>query len=175
MRFEGGRIYLKRLSLDALKGNYVQWLNDKDVCKYNSHGDVPYTKDMGAAFIRSLADDTSREVYAVYLKQGDLHIGNISLQRMDFRNRQAEIAYLFGEKEYWNKGYAKEASEILLKRAFEELDLRRVYFGTHIDNLGMRRLGEKLGFLQEGILREALFKNGKYNDVVLYSKLRSSL
>jgi RimJ/RimL family protein N-acetyltransferase len=172
MLFEGNRIFLKRLSFDELEGNYVQWLNDKEVCKYNSHGGTLYTRDMAETFIRTLDNDQSREVYAVYLKDTSIHIGNISLQQIDFHNSKAELAYLFGEKAYWNNGYAQEAGEILLKRAFAVLGLHRVYFGTHVDNLGMRRLGEKLGFLMEGILKEAFFKNGKFYDITLYGKLR---
>lgn len=172
MRFEGTRIYLKRLSMDELDGNYIHWLNDKDVCRYNSHGETPYTREMAETFIRALENNASREVYAVYLKDNNIHIGNISLQQIDRRNMQAEIAYLFGEKEHWNQGYAGEASEILLERAFGALGLRRVYFGTHVNNTGMRKLGEKLGFCQEGILKEAFFKNGTFNDIVLYGKLR---
>jgi RimJ/RimL family protein N-acetyltransferase len=171
MRCEENHVYLKLLSWEELEGNYIQWLNDKEICKYNSHGDTLYTRDMAEAFIRSLADDVSREVYAVYLIKIGLHIGNISLQQIDLRNKQAEIAYLFGEKEHWNKGYAKNAGEILLKHAFEDLALHRIYFGTHVDNYRMRNLGEKLGFLKEGILKEAFFKDGKYNDIIIYGKL----
>ena len=171
MCLDSPRLYLKRLSHDELAGNYVSWLNDPEVCRYNSHGDTLYTREMAAEFIAALDGDGSREVYAVYLKKDMRHIGNISLQRIDGKNRHAEIAYLFGEKDCWGEGYATEASEILLQRAFNELRLHRVYFGTHIENLGMRKVGEKLGFLKEGVLKEALFKNGKFVDLVLYGKV----
>lgn len=171
MKSDSERIYLKPLSLDELCGNYVNWLNDKEVCKYNSHGDELYTKEMAIDFISSLQNDKSKEVYAVYLKENNLHIGNISLQKIDFKNKSAEIAYLFGEKEHWHKGYAKEASLILLNRAFTELNLHRIYFGTSIHNTSMQKLGESLGFKKEGILKDAQLKNGKYNDIITYGLL----
>lgn len=169
MKLESKRIFLKPLSEDELKGNYVSWLNDKEVCKFNSHGETKYTEAMAIAFINSLENDKSKEVYAVYLKENGVHIGNISLQQIDLKNNNAEIAYLFGEKQYWGQGYAFEASEVLIKRAFEELKLHRLYFGTHIENVAMQKLGEKFGFVKEGLKKDAQFKYGKYNDIVIYA------
>jgi RimJ/RimL family protein N-acetyltransferase len=171
MKLDSQRIYLKKLSLEELNGNYVSWLNDPEVCRFNAHGESEYTQEKATDFIQSLAGDTAREVWAVYLKQPHVHIGNIALQSIDLKNKNAEIAYLFGEKEYWGKGYAMEASVLLLRRGFEELKLHRIYFGTHIENLQMQRLGEKLGFVKEGILKDAQFKFGKYNDVVIFARL----
>ena len=55
------------------------------------------------------------------------------------------------------------------KRAFDELGLHRIYFGTHIQNIRMQRLGEKLGFQKEGVFKDAQYKNGKYNDIIQYA------
>lgn len=172
MSLASQRIHMKRLGLSELQGNYVQWFNDAEVCKYNSHGETVYTKEMAVEFINSLEQDMTREVYAVYLTEKNVHIGNISLQCIDVRHRNAELAYIFGEKLHWGKGYAQEATQTLLRRAFHELKLHRVYFGTHVANHAMRRLGEKLGFTHEGILREAQCKGGVFYSVALYAMLR---
>ena len=81
---------------------------------------------------------------------------------------------MFGEKKFWGKGYATQASQILLKRAFDELGLHRIYFGTHIQNIRMQRLGEKLGFQKEGVFKDAQYKNGKYNDVIQYALIKEN-
>lgn len=175
MKLNSERLFLKKLSLDELNSNYVYWLNDQEVCKFNSHGETEYTKEMAIDFIKSLLKDNSKEVYAVYLKKNNTHIGNISLQQIDLKNNNAEIAYLFGETEYWGKGYAKEASKVLLKRAFNELHLHRVYFGTHIQNIAMQKLGKSLGFNQEGLKKDAQLKNGKYNDIVIYAIINNNI
>ena len=169
---ETDTLCLKPLSLNELNGNYVNWLNDPVVCRYNSHGDILYTKEMAADFINTVTSDKTKEVYAVYLKENNLHIGNISLQKIDLKNKNAEIAFLFGEKECWGQGFAKQSAKLLLKRAFEDLKLHRIYFGTHIENIAMQKLGEGLGFKKEGVLRQAQFKNGKFNDITIYSILQ---
>lgn len=172
MNLDSENLTLKPLSFDELDTNYINWLNDADTCKYNSHGDAVYTRKMAEEFIKNTQKSKNCEVWAVYLKSHNHHIGNISLQNIDFKNRQAEIAYLFGEKQYWGRGYATEASKILIKRAFEDLKLHRLYFGTHIDNIAMQKVGEKLGFQKEGLLKDAQYKNGKYNDIVCYGLIQ---
>lgn len=169
MKLESKRIFLTQLSEKELSDNYVSWLNDKEVCKFNSHGEVKYTKEAAIDFIHTLKQDKSKEVYAVYLKENKMHIGNISLQNIDLKNNNAEVAYLFGEKKYWGQGYAFEASKLIIKRAFKDLNLHRIYFGTHIENIAMQKLGEKLGFKKEGLKKDAQFKYGKYNDIVIYA------
>lgn len=168
---EGDKVVLKPLSFDELESNYVSWLNDEEVCKYNSHCEIEYTKEMAIKYIKALKKDKSKEVYAVYLKNNNLHIGNISLKQINNKYHSAEITYLFGEKQHWGKGYAYEASKILIKRAFEDLGIHRLFFGTHVKNIAMRNLGEKLGFVKEGLLKDSLFKNEKYNDTLIYGKI----
>jgi RimJ/RimL family protein N-acetyltransferase len=172
MRLDSKRLYLLPLSLKELDSGYVSWLNDADVCRYNSHGETEYTSAMARKYIQSLDGDDSRMVFAVYLKETGMHIGNISLQDIDRQNCKAEIAYLFGEKTCWGCGYASEASELLLELAFETLKLHRLHFGTHVDNIGMRKLGESLGFQYEGTRKEDQYKQGQFNDVVIYGLVR---
>ena len=166
------RLKLISLSYKELDTGYINWLNDKEVCKYNSHGDELYTREMAQDYINSIQNDLTCEVYAVYEKDKNIHIGNISLQHIDKKNKSAEIAYLFGEKEYWGNGYATEASKVLLKRACETLNIHRIYFGTHIENKAMQKVGEKLGFKKEGILKDAQYKDGKFNDIVCYALIK---
>lgn len=69
-------------------------------------------------------------------------------------------------------GYAAEAAEVLIDHAFNRLNLHRLYCGTADNNIRMQKLAEKLGFIKEGIRRQALFKNGAYHDIIEYGKLR---
>jgi len=171
------RLTLVPLSERELDGPYVSWLNDREVCRYNSHGDLPYTREMAEAYIASVKDNPACEVYAVYLNGDDgaplKHIGNVSLQQISERNLSAEIAYLFGDRTCWGKGYATEAGRALVSRAFGEMKLHRLYFGTSEFNVGMQRVGENLGFVREGVMRDAQMKNGKFNDIVFYGKVNA--
>ena len=50
--------------------------------------------------------------------------------------------------------------------------MNRIYLNILEENISSRKLFEKMGFIQEGVQREAVFKNGKYNNLIMYSLLK---
>ena len=169
----GERIYLRGLEEEDLNGNYIKWLNDSQVCRYNSHHRFPYDKEKGRTYIKYTQNTKDALVLAVILKENSSHVGNISLQAIDYINRNAEYAILIGDKDCWGKGYAKEASMIILEHGFMELNLHRIYCGTSSKNKGMQKLAVSLGMTQEGRRKEAIYKNGKFLDMVEYGLLKA--
>ena len=165
-------IGLRELDHEDIDNGYGDWFNDRMVCKYNTHHRFPVCRRELEAYINLLKDDRTRIVLAVVEKKDSKHIGNISLQEIDLLNRQAEIAFVFGEKEYWGRGYATEAARLLIDHGFTELGLNRVYFGTSEENIGMQKIADKLKFQKGGVLRQALFKNGRYMDIYQYDLLK---
>lgn len=149
----------------------MQWLNDPEVCAHNSHHVFPYTPAKARAYIESVQDLEQNIVLAIVAKDTGMHIGNISLQDIDYVSRSAEYAILLGERAYWGKGIATEASKLLLAHGFSALNLHRIYCGTSSKNTAMQALAESLGFEQEGVRKEAHFKNGSYADLIEYGLL----
>lgn len=170
---ESDSLILRPLSLEDLEGPYVSWLNDPEVCKYNSHGVFEYTRTMGKEYIERVSRDEHTLVFAIIAKDANIHIGNISLQKIDTVSNSAEYAILIGDREYWGKGVATEASHLILTHGFTALNLHRIYCGTSGSNIAMQKLAAKLGFIEEGRRREAFFKNGVYEDIIEYGLLRS--
>ncbi|MCK9282477.1 MAG: GNAT family N-acetyltransferase, partial [Melioribacteraceae bacterium] len=97
------------------------------------------------------------------------HIGNISLQRINWIYRSAEFAIIIGEKDYWKSGIGFEALTILFKHGFDKLNLHRIWTGTASSNEGMNKLCMKLGMTLEGIFYDGIFLNGKYRNINCYS------
>ena len=87
------------------------------------------------------------ETYAIVLKETGLPIGSIGLQRGGLAEKEdeAELGYWLGVP-YWGRGLVPEAARALLRRAFEELKLERVWCGYYDGNEKSRRVQEKLGF-----------------------------
>lgn len=169
---ESENVGLRGLSEEDVEGNYIYWFNDPEVCRYNSHHRFVMSPKQLLEFVRGLNCTKEMMVLAVELKEQHIHIGNISLQNINYIDRNAEIAFMMGEKKYWNHGYAEEAAKLILKHGFEQLGLERVYFGTSEDNIGMQKLGNKLNFKKEGVRRKAMYKNGKYRDIYEYGLLK---
>ncbi|WP_405267599.1 GNAT family N-acetyltransferase [Methanobrevibacter sp.] len=89
-----------------------------------------------------------RETYAIV--KDDIPIGCVGLLFHPDCNHywgddSAELGYWIGE-EYWNRGYATEASEALIDHAFSDLDIKEIYASYRHENKQSGRVLEKLGF-----------------------------
>jgi len=168
---KGDTIYLRSLLESDVEGNYIKWLNDQEVVQFNSHGRFPFTKEKLLEYVRSVKHSNEILVFAIIDLKTDNHIGNISLQSINWIDRNAEIAFILGEKDFWSKGIMYEAGTILLTHAFTVLNLHRVYCGTSSENIGMQKLAIKLNMKLEGIRKESIYKNGSYFDIIEYGIL----
>jgi RimJ/RimL family protein N-acetyltransferase len=139
------------------------------VCKYDSHGDSLYTKQMTIDYIKMIKESSSYEVFAICDNETKQHIGNISLQNISQKNKSAEFAIIIGEKSFMGKGIGKEAGKIILEYAFNTLKLHRVYCGTSEYNIAMQKLALHLKMKEEGIGIDAMVKNEEYINIFKYA------
>lgn len=168
MILEDKTLYLRALKLEDAEGAYPSWFNDSKVTQYNSHGAIHYTKEMAKEYIQNINSKNNIEVFAIVLKENDQHIGNISLQNIDYKAQCAEYAILIGEHSIYSKGIGFKASSLLMEYAFNTLKLKTLYCGTSVYNIGMQKLALKLGFTQQGILKNGMKKNNQLVDIVQY-------
>ncbi|MBI1952741.1 MAG: GNAT family N-acetyltransferase [Candidatus Omnitrophica bacterium] len=166
------RVLLRSLTEADCDGAYLNWLNDPEVCRHNGHHLFPYRPEDAVRYVKKMLASPNDLVLAVTLTDGGRHIGNISLQNIDWVNRLAEFAILIGEKDCWGKGYSKEAARLLLDHGFRSLNLHRIHCGTSASNMPMRGLAAHLGMREEGRRRQALFKQNSYLDLLEYGLLR---
>ena len=96
--------------------------------------------------------------------------GEVSLKSVRWFNRKAEIA-VFILKEFRGKGLAEKALRLLINHAFNTMNFYRLEAEVVDYNPAAKTLFEKLGFVQEGVLREAKFFNGSYHDIFSYGLL----
>ena len=87
------------------------------------------------------------EIYAIVLKETGLPVGSIGLHHDDLAKEddEAELGYWIGVP-YWGRGLVPEAARELLRHAFEDLNLNRVWCGYYDGNDKSKRVQEKLGF-----------------------------
>ena len=170
---QGKNISLRELSMQDAEGDYPNWFNDPEVTKYNSHGERVYTKEMAQEYIHMVSSSTFHNVFAIIETASRKHIGNISLQSINTKARNAEFAILIGEPSVYGKGMGEEAGKLLLDYGFGDLNLHRIYCGTSSNNLGMQKLAVKLGMKQEGLRRDGLLKNGEFADIIEYGILEN--
>jgi RimJ/RimL family protein N-acetyltransferase len=172
-------IYGNGLRLRAIEKEdiprFVRWLNDPEV-RENLLLFAPMSLDEEEEWYNSVLKRPKEErPLAIEIEIGGewLTIGNISLMRIDWHARHSEVGLFIGEKQYWNRGYGSEALRVMVGYAFDFLNLNKVYLNVYETNPRGIRAYQKVGFVEEGRLRQEVYKNGRYIDVLVMSILRS--
>lgn len=158
----GRRITLGVLSERTDLKLYADWVNDPETTRYMDVGAFPAGARELRDYIRKHAGSKNALLLGIY--RGKRHIGNISLHDIRWRDRHGEIGILIGDKRSRGKGYGTEAIRLLVEHAFARLNLNKITCGMVEGNEASLRAFKRLGFKQEGLLRQHYFSNGRYKD-----------
>ncbi|MGB5846211.1 MAG: GNAT family protein [Anaerolineales bacterium] len=99
-------------------------------------------------------------------------IGLVGLDGIRWVHGDAWVGIGLGEREYWGKGYGKDAMQILQRYAFDELNLHRLSLTVFDYNQRAIRSYEKAGFIVEGRSRQYLNREGQRFDMIFMGILR---
>lgn len=165
-------IYLRKVVPDDVNEAYCRWMNESATNRFLESRFYPHSIKTLSEYIIDKQGDNLNAFFAIILKDGDRHIGNIKLGPVDSNHRLADIGILIGEKDCWGKGYALEAINLVVDYAFNALNLHKVTAGCYAPNKGAIRAFEKAGFVQEGVRKAHCFFEGKYVDDVLLGLVR---
>ncbi len=153
-----------------------RWLNDREVTRFLLHHS-PLSMAMEEKWYESqmAIPPESGQVLAIETKVAEkwVYIGNTGLHHVDPVTREAEFGIFIGEKEFWGKGLGREATLLTLQHGFDDLNLNRIYLYVFENNQRGIAAYQATGFVHEGTLREAIYKNGRYYNVHVMSVLRS--
>ena len=172
----GDRINLCKLVLDFAKtlSTYVQEERER-IGAYMPWVYRAGTFEEANAHIRSCMKKwegkTSFE-YAIIDSKSKKMIGGICIPRIDWANDRCEIGYWIGA-EFEGKGFVNEALSMLENVLFEN-NFNRIEVICAVNNLRSQEVPKRRGYVYEGTLRKWFKIRGEYQDMHLYSKLRSS-
>jgi [ribosomal protein S5]-alanine N-acetyltransferase len=165
------RTYLRAFEVEDYRIT-VQWHNDPEVMSTVVGPRRLVSEEYEKKWVHDAIFDKDDYRLAVCLKKDGRQIGIVSLTKVNWVNRSAECSWMIGDKSLWGKGYATEAVQQLLEFGFQERGLHRISCSILEGNLGSRRVAQKCGFQEEGLLREAVYKNGMFHNLALCSILR---
>ena len=163
----GQRLYLRPLEESDIGEDYVGWLNDFDVTRYLETGVFPSTAESIRQYLDRFQDSTTDIIFAIVDCETGQHIGNVTLNRIDWVHRTADTGLMIGRKEFWGKGYATEAWSLVVGHAFQRLGLRKITAGVVDDNKASLTALQKVGFQIEGRLRDGVWCDGQFRDKLL--------
>ncbi|NLG98657.1 MAG: GNAT family N-acetyltransferase [Chloroflexi bacterium] len=110
--------------------------------------------------------------FSIRLLDDDRMVGIVDLSGFDWTAGNAWVGIGIGEPDLWGKGYGTEAMHLILRFAFEELNLKRVSLTVFEYNERAYQSYKKTGFREEGRLRQWLQRGGERYDLIFMGVLR---
>lgn len=133
----------------------------------------PYTTDDALDFIHSMLAADLHSTFAFAIIADEKPVGSIgAFRQANIHSRTAELGYYIAE-EYWGRGIATTAVQGIVKHVFERTDIVRIFAEPLARNAASCRVLEKCGFSCEGIMQKNAFKNGRFEDMMLYAILKT--
>jgi diamine N-acetyltransferase len=176
---QGERIRLRRDERTDIS-KFVAWLNDPEVRRYLSLNLPISMANEEQWFENMLKLPAQEQAFAIEIRKTSPEnendawqmIGNCSFMDIDHTARSAEVGLFIGDKSCWNKGYGTEVMRLLLRIGFETMNLNRIFLRVDEDNKRGIRAYEKAGFIHEGCLRQAVYRDGQYENMLIMSVIR---
>jgi [ribosomal protein S5]-alanine N-acetyltransferase len=169
--FDCGLCVLRRWEYSD-KTSLIRHANNKQVSRnLRDRFPYPYTDADANAFLAAAGAPNSRDlVYAIVI--GREAVGGIGVHpRKDVERHSAEIGYWLGE-DFWGRGIATAAVRRLSHYALREPEIYRIFATVFASNPASARVLEKAGFVREGLMSHAVFKDGMLIDAALYAQTR---
>ena len=156
----------------ALKQELIDICNGVDRTFLSNRLPYPYTEEAADWWPGMVSEHDGKDgVFRAIAADGKI-VGNISVeQKADVYCKDGEIGYLLLTA-YWSRGIMTEAVRRICEIAFSELDIIRITGLVYAPNIASQRVLEKNAFIQEGLQRNAVYKDGKVYDLCIYGKLK---
>lgn len=168
-RDEQSGIYL-RLMTGEDTDRIVAWRNSDAVRKNFIYQEL-FTREGHEEWVRSMVNTGRVAQLMICLAQGCEPVGSVYVRDIERRHRKAEYGIFIGEAQARGRGIGTAAARLMLKYCFEELGLHRVFLRVYADNAQAVRSYEKAGFVREAYLRDDVWVDGRYRDIVLMGVL----
>ncbi|MBD3196332.1 MAG: GNAT family N-acetyltransferase [Candidatus Lokiarchaeota archaeon] len=164
---EGDRVSLVPLHKEHLD-LYTKWRNRPKVRRL-ARSNLPTTKEDLEKFLEPKNIRIMDNFYfEIFHKKDEKPIGDAGFNKIEWIDKRGDIGLAIGEPEYWRQGYATEATELLLRYAFNELNLNKITATIYSPNIGSYICAEKVGLKLEARLEKDAYIEGKYVDNLIY-------
>lgn len=169
----GERIYLKNIAKSDTD-LIIQWRSQAFVQK-NFIYQGPFTKEVHENWLKTQVETGKVKQFIIYEKKMDRPIGSVYLRDIDYANQKAEYGIFIGEEAFLGKGYGAEAGILTLEYAFKELHLHKIMLKVFSYNIRALKNYKKAGFVEEGILKDEVYRNGNYYDIIYMAKINTEV
>lgn len=147
----------------------LRWYADERVT--SSLSDIflrNHTADSRDGFLSMVMNNQSNDLWFIISRADSLeYLGQVDITAIDWVNRCGTLGIVIGSPDNFNKGYGTRALKLIVDYAFRRAGLHKVNLSVYDFNPGGMRAYEKAGFVQEGRLKDQIWRNGRWHDVIL--------
>ena len=166
----GEKVMLRRHVRENLR-DFLRWYQDPEVARLTRYQDGPMRPDEIERFFMLRAMGPDSIAMGIHIKATDQLIGSCAFSQLDADNGSVLFHITIGERDTWGHGYGGEATALMVDHAFSSLGLHRVALSVFAFNERAIRAYTRVGFVDEGRAREAIWRDGRWWDEIHMSVL----
>lgn len=159
-----------RLMEDEDTDMIIKWRNTEFV-RRNFIYQERFTREGHRSWIRTMIDTGRAIQFMIIRKRDGRPVGSVYLRDIDRTHNKAEYGIFIGEKEALSKGYGTQAAQMMIAYAFQKEGLHKLMLRVLAENERAQRSYEKAGFVREAYLKDEVFLEGRYKDVIYMAVL----
>ncbi len=163
------RAIVRPLDLGDLD-HMMEWVNDREVIGNFANFATPTSRSQEQKYLENLLKSETDKAFTIETEQGD-YLGTVGIYQIHWPARSGRLGIIIGKPALRGKGYGQSAIKDVLRLAFEQYNLHKVWLVVFEENARSRHVYTKCGFREEGILRDEYFHQGKYHNMVRMSIL----
>lgn len=150
----------------------LRWVNDPEIvgniAAFSGHA---FTRDQELAYVRQILTSKADVVWSIVEADTGRYLGQTGLHQIHDRSKVARLACIIALRGDMGRGFGSAAIRAVLDHAFGPLGLHKVWLMVFATNARGRRIYGRIGFVEEGVLREEYFHQGGWHDMVRMSLL----
>ncbi|MCA8967592.1 MAG: GNAT family N-acetyltransferase [Kofleriaceae bacterium] len=148
------------------------WVNDPEIigniAAFSGHA---FTREQELTWVRSVRVSRTEVVFSILAAAGGHYLGQCGIHQIHDRSKVGRLACIIANRAEMGRGYGSAAIRALLDHAFGPLGLHKVWLMVFAHNTRGRGIYGRIGFREEGVLREEYFHEGGWHDMVRMSML----
>lgn len=169
---EDGSVYLRLLTKDDTD-NIVKWRNNDKVRKNFIYQEL-FTSESHEKWIVDMID-TGKVIQMIICEMSsDTPIGSVYIRDIDYKHKKAEYGIFIGEDSSRGKGYGSAVARMMVQYSFQEIGLHKLFLRVFADNTQAIQSYENAGFVKEAFLKDDVYVDNKYKDIVLMAVINQN-
>lgn len=160
MPLVGSHVRIRLFNPELDQADFERWINDEE-------GRYFLLSRLNAKiFSYNELCDSDTNLIGMIMVEDNQPVGLMAYLDLDREQHKAEMRKMIGERRFRGRGLAKEATKLWIEYGLTTLRLKKIYLNTLNTNIRNIRLNEELGFRVEGIMRNEIYFDEAFHDVL---------